>query len=55
VLSPTGNCHVKVAFTLGYGQYAQQDPKEFQKQFEDKFPVEPKITESFPAYWYYDA
>jgi hypothetical protein len=46
---------MKVNFTLGYGQYAQQDLKEFQNQFLDEFPVEPKITESFPPYWYYDA
>jgi len=44
---------VKVSASVGYGTYSMKDLKEHQEQLKEQFPVDPKITSSFPGYWYY--
>jgi hypothetical protein len=39
---------------VGIATYAMSDMKELQKEYASQFPVVPKITSSFPAYWMYE-
>ena len=41
--------------SFGYGTYSMKELKEHQKGIQTQFPVETKITSSFPGYWYYEA
>src|SRR5438034_902469 len=38
----------------GIGTYSMGDMKHLQQEFASEFPVQPKITSSFPAYWMYE-
>lgn len=44
----------RLAFSIGYASYNQADLKEFQEDLLTEYPVDAKITESFPPYWHYD-
>ncbi|HEY5744907.1 MAG TPA: hypothetical protein VIU12_02415 [Chryseolinea sp.] len=49
-----GHGQFSLTFHTGYGSYNQTELKDFQKESLDDYPVTPKVTESFPSYWYYN-
>jgi hypothetical protein len=43
----------KLSVSAGYGTYSMKDLKVHQAAIQSQFPVDAKITSSFPGYWYY--
>lgn len=39
---------------LGYGAFNMKEMKQHLNELSSSFPVEPKITDKFPGYWYYE-
>jgi len=54
LFSTVGFGQLKVTLSTGYGTYTMGDMKSLQEELQEGYPVDAKITESFPGYAYYD-
>jgi hypothetical protein len=52
--STSSFCQLVVTAKLGQGFYKMQELKSYQNLLRSSFPVDPKITASFPNFWFYE-
>lgn len=53
-ISTAGFSQVQLSLSSGYSTYSMSQLKEFQTEMKSQFPVEAKITSSFPGYIYHE-
>ena len=54
LIPAVGFAQLDVSLATGVGKYSMSDLKKLQESIRADFPVEAKITSSFPAYWFYE-